>query len=49
MSDKQLKTYRLQFMDIPSFIEAISKKGFWFKFKAVPNFNPEAYCGILRS
>jgi hypothetical protein len=24
-------------------LEAISKKGFWFKFKAGPNFNPQAY------
>jgi hypothetical protein len=25
-----------------SVFEAISKKGFWFKFKAGPNFNPQA-------
>ena len=26
-----------------SLLEAISKKGFWFKFKAGPSFNPQAY------
>jgi hypothetical protein len=26
-------------------IEAISKKGFWFKFKAGPNFKPQATTG----
>jgi hypothetical protein len=25
------------------FIEAISKIGFWFKIKAEPRFNPQAY------
>ena len=27
---------------VAGLIEAISKKGFWFKFKAGPNFNPQA-------
>jgi len=31
------------------FSEVISKKGFWLKFKAGPNFNPQAYCSIPRS
>ncbi len=30
-------------------LEAISKKGFWLKFKAGPNFNPQAYSSIPRS
>jgi hypothetical protein len=31
------------------FIEAISKIGFWFKVKAGPRFNPQAYSSIPRS
>ena len=28
--------------------EAISKKGFWFKFAAGPSFKPQAYLSISR-
>jgi hypothetical protein len=30
-------------------LEAISKIGFWFKVKAEPRFNPQAYSSIPRS
>jgi hypothetical protein len=30
-------------------LEGISKIGFWFKVKADPSFNPQEYCGILRT
>jgi hypothetical protein len=29
-------------------LEAISKKGFWFKFEAEARFKPEEYTGISR-
>jgi hypothetical protein len=29
-------------------LEAISKKGFWFKIAAGPSFKPEEYLSILR-
>jgi hypothetical protein len=31
------------------FIEAISKKGFWFKIKAESSFNPQAYSSMSRT
>jgi hypothetical protein len=30
-------------------LEAISKKGFWFKVKAGPSFNPQAYSSMSRT
>jgi hypothetical protein len=38
------------FKNVPAILlEAISKKGFWFKFKADPSFNPQVYWSIPRS
>ncbi len=31
--------------DLLDILEAISKKGFWLKFKAGPNFNPQVPAG----
>jgi hypothetical protein len=36
-------------MKLGEILEAISKIGFWFKVKAGPRFNPQAYCSIPRS
>ena len=35
--------------DEEDILEAISKKGFWFKVKAVPSFNPQAYSSMSRT
>ena len=30
-------------------LEAVSKKGFWFKIEAEPSFNPQEYASISRT
>ena len=32
-----------------TYLEAISKKGFWLKVKAGPSFNPQTYSSMSRT